>query len=388
MQAPGHLKFVATTLAGLESVCAAELTAIGALEVLPLRRAVSFSGPRSLMYRANYEVRTALRILMPLGEIAFSELNEFHLKLMKVPWEQWFTHERTIAVEAVGNHPCFTNTLFAAQKCKDAIADRFRNKFSIRPSVDLDDPDVRIHVYLNATGATVSLDSSGDPLFKRGYRKGSVPAPLNEVLAAGMVMLSGWDASTPFYDPFCGSGTIPIEAALIASRVPPGKFRERWSFMNWLGFDAELWESVKSEAQSHEVKPAVSINASDMDARSLTITRRNISAAGCGDIIKTELSLFEEFQFPPAPGLIVTNPPYGERLREFDQVSFYKKVGDVLKRNCPGYHAWLIGSDLHAIKFIGLKPEQKIILYNGQLECRFLHFSLFAGSRKDRLTNS
>ena len=214
----------------------------------------------------------------------------------------------------------------------------------------------------------------------------SVQAPLNEVLAAGLIRLSDWDGEMPFFDPFCGSGTLAIEAAMIRSRRPAGSFRKNWSLMNWSDFDKPLWEKTVQEAKSDILPLNTEIHASDIDAGNLNVARRNISAAGLEGQITTTRSAFENFPFPDRPGFILTNPPYGERLREFDQISFYKGLGNVLKKNCPAYQAWILGSDANAMKFIGLKPDKKFNVYNGQLACRFMKYSLFSGKRKDHLS--
>jgi putative N6-adenine-specific DNA methylase len=377
--------FVATTLAGIETVCASELTQLGAGDVEVLNRAVKFKGDKALMYRANYECRTALRILKPLASFEVEDAQKYYEVLYSFPWEKVFAGTATFAIEAVGTHPAFTNTLFAVQRCKDALVDRFRNLTGQRPSVDLDNPDVQIHVHLQKERIGISLDSSGEPLFKRGYRLASVPAPLNEVLAAGLIKLSGWDGKTDLYDPFCGSGTIAIEAALMASRVPAGKFRESYGFKKWADFDAPLWEKIKVQANEKTGKPECLISASDIEQRCLDITRRNSASAGMNEFVHLQLSAFERFPFPAKGGFIIANPPYGERLRPFDLVALYKGIGDTLKRNCAGYEAWIIGSDFAALKYIGLKPSKKIIVFNGPLECRFVQFRVFSGSRKEHL---
>jgi putative N6-adenine-specific DNA methylase len=382
---PQYKDFVATTLSGLEGVCAAELTALGAADVKVLNRAVSFSGDKALMYRANYECRTALRILKPLASFEVLDEKRYYNALRNFPWENIFSSSGTFAIEAVGNHPAFTNTMFAVQRCKDAIVDRFRDQSGERPSVNLEDPDIQIHVHLQKEKVNISLDSSGEPLFKRGYRCASVPAPLNEVLAAGLIMLAGWDAKTDLFDPFCGSGTIAIEAAMMATNTPAGKFRKNFGFEKWQDFEPGLLEQIKKDADTKIRKQECRITASDIEGRSIDITRRNADSAGMKDNIITQVSSFENFPFPPGPGLIVANPPYGERLRPFDMVALYKAIGDTLKRNCAGYDAWIIGSDVDSIKFIGLKPSKKIVVFNGPLECRFSQFRVFSGSRKDHL---
>lgn len=374
---------VATTLAGMEGVCAAELETLGAVEVMPLKRAVRFRGDQLLMWKANYCCRTALRILVPLAEYSVASTDEYYKMLNGYAWEKLMSNANTFAIEAVGGHPAFTNTMFAAQKAKDALVDRFRKLTGERPSVNIDDPDFRIHIHLQKDRIGVSLDSSGQPLFKRGYRVGTVPAPLNEVLAAGLIHLSGWDGSAPFFDPFCGSGTIPVEAALIAKKVPAGFFRKQWGFMRWQDFDEPAWRSLRETCDALQCTVTTRIYASDIDARNLNIARRNMESAGVAGLISTRLSSFEQFEFPRDPGLILCNPPYGERLRPFDMVELYKSIGDTLKKHCAGYQAWMIGSDAESMKFIGLRPEKKLIIFNGPLECRFLKFSIFDGSRKD-----
>ncbi len=373
---------VATTLAGLETVCAAELEALGASGVLPLKRAVRFQGDQSLMWKTNYCSRTALRILVPIAEYSVESAEEYYTMLNGYAWEKIMSVNDTFAIEAVGNHPSFTNTMFAAQKAKDAIADRFRKQTGQRPSVNLRDPDLRIHIHLQQERIGVSLDSSGEPLFKRGYRLAAVPAPLNEVLAAGLICLSGWDRQTPFFDPFCGSGTIPIEAALMAKEVPAGFFRQQWGFMRWKDYDEKAWLALRKTCDDKQHPSDTKIFASDLDAKNLNIARRNMDSAGVLPMISTQLSSFEQYAFPPAPGFILGNPPYGERLRPFDMIEQYKGFGDTLKKHCAGYQAWLIGSDMETMKFIGLKPDRKIPVFNGPLECRLLKFTMYDGSRK------
>jgi putative N6-adenine-specific DNA methylase len=381
-----YQQLVATTLAGLEAVCAQELEALGATHVEAANRAVRFQGDKAIMYKTNYCSRTALRILVPLADYAVEDTEAYYKVINGYAWEKLFTCDNTFAIEVVGNHPSFTNSMFAAQKCKDAIVDRFRSIYDKRPGVDLDQPHVRIHIHLQRERITVSLDSSGEPLFKRGYRIGSVPAPLNEVLAAGLILLSGWDRKLPFFDPFCGSGTIPIEAALMAKEAPAGKFRTSWGFMKWADYDEALWNTVKAEADALQHETETEIYASDIDIKNLNIARRNMEAAGVHALIKTTPADFNTYAFPQTPGIIVANPPYGERLRPFDMVGQYKAIGDTLKHHCPGYQAWLIGSDMETMKFIGLKPDKKIIVFNGPLECRFMKFSIFDGSRKQMKT--
>lgn len=370
-------ELIVTTLAGLEEVCAKELESLGAENIEVLHRAVKFKGDKHLMYSVNYMCRTALRVLKPLYFFRCNDIDQYYRKLINFSWEKVFDVSDTFAIDVVGKHPSFTNTMFAAQKCKDAIADRFRKLYGRRPSVNIEFPDVRINIFLQQGQISVLLDSSGEPLFKRGWRRASVPAPINEVLAAGLILLSGWDKKKAFYDPFCGSGTIPVEAAMIATSTPAGFFRRKFGFMTWQDYDERLFKTVKEKFDQQVKKMECTITSSDISGRSVEIARRNIRSAGFEENIHVKISSFENLLFKEGTGVIIANPPYGERLKSEDIVDMYKRIGDKLKHNCRGYDAWVIGSDINAIKFIGLHPSKKIKVYNGPLECRFLHFNIY-----------
>jgi len=279
------------------------------------------------------------------------------------------------------NQSAFTNTLFVAQKAKDAIADRFRTIYGSRPSVDLDNPDLRINIHLQKELCTVSLDSSGHSLHKRGYRKRTWEAPISEVLAAGLIRLSGWDREAPLYDPMCGSGTIPMEAAMLASSTPAGYFRQEFGFMKWRDFDSTLWDRVKTEANERIRPVTVPIHGSDSARQAIHAAKINIRKTHLGPDIQIQVANFHATKPPFETGLMLMNPPYDERIQLDDGIAFYRSLGDTLKHLYSGWQAWIISSDLKALKFFGLKPARKIPLFNGPLECRFVKFDLYEGRK-------
>lgn len=375
-------KLIGKTLAGLEEILAAELTALGAEDVELLKRAVSFSADQELMYKANLWCRTALRFLKPIAFFKAVTNEDLYENVFNYPWEKVFNTEQTFVIDAVVSNSEFTHSQFVAQKAKDAIADRFREKFKRRPSVDLQAPDIRINIHIYKDDCTLSLDSSGESLHKRGYRLLTNEAPMSEVLAAGLILLSGWDRKSNFVDPMCGSGTIACEAAMIARNIAPARYRKNWGFEHWRDFDVKLWKRIKAEVASHEVPYNGTILASDISEKAIGIARINARSAGLSDTIRISRNAFADLVPPPAPGVLVTNPPYGERIKEEDIIALYKSIGDILKRKYTGYDAWMISSDINALKFVGLKPSRKIPVFNGPLECRFVKFSMYGGSKK------
>jgi putative N6-adenine-specific DNA methylase len=372
---------IAKTVSGLEDVLAAELETLGAEGVMKLNRAVSFMGDTEIMYRVNYACRLALRVLKPVFHFEILEQKDLYEKIYEFPWEDYLDADHSFAIDAVISYTVFTNSQFVAQRAKDAIADRLREKLGRRPSVDLDNPDLKVNVHLFKDLCTVALDSSGQSLHRRGYRKSTGPAPINEVLAAGLVKLSEWDMATPLFDPMCGSGTLLIEAAMAARNMPAGFFREAWGFMKWRDFDATLWEKVKEECNALATTQPLQIHGSDRAARAIESARENLKFTNLYEDIILETSSFEEANPPFEKGFIISNPPYDERIEIEDSLAFYKMIGDTLKRKYAGYTAWFISSDLETIKFIGLRPSRKIQIYNGPLECRFLKFEMFAGKK-------
>ena len=377
---------VIKTLASLEEPLAKELSEIGIKDTKVLRRGVSFSGTLADIYRANMFCRTAIAVLREVGTFTFSDKEDFHQKMMKIDWSKYFGPEKTIVIYSVATRSeVFSNTLFLSQLTKDAVADYFREKTGIRPTVNKDDADIRLNIYVNENRCIVSLDSSGEPLFKRGYRKQGGGAPLNEVLAAGLIMHSGWDRKSPFVDPMCGSATFSIEAALMALNIAPGSLRKVFSFMHWNDFDPELWNQIKKEAKEQETNNMPPIVAGDVASKSIDISRKNILQAGFLGQIKLQKQDFFLSHPPAGKGVVILNPPYGERMKRDNLNEFYTKIGDTLKKQYPGYKAGIITSDVPAMKSIGLKPIKRVPTFNGALECKFMVYEIFAGTHKDHV---
>jgi putative N6-adenine-specific DNA methylase len=375
--------FIAKTISGLEEVLEKELLNLGAANIKRLTRAASFEGDTALLYRINYACRTALRVLVPIANFKVNEQQELYDRIKEIPWETYLDDSGTLAIDAVISSSVFTNSQFVAQKAKDAVVDRFRGISGVRPSVDLENPSLRINVHLQQQECTVSLDSSGNSLHKRGYRMKGGEAPLSEVLAAGIVLLSGWDPATPLYDPMCGSATVLTEAALIATSTPPGTYRREFGFMKWKDFDKELWKQVKGEEDA-KIRPAQApIRGADTSQGSVIIAKDNIHHARLDRYIRIERANFHTTKPPFEQGTILMNPPYDERMKLDDSVAFYKSLGNTLKHIYSGYRAWILTGEMNAMKFIGLKPFRKYPVFNGPLECRLLGFELFGGSLKE-----
>ena len=369
--------FLAKTLAGLEDVLAEELRTLGASNVQPLKRAVSFEGDRSLLYRANYELRTALRILIPIHSFSAFNERDFYDAVRDIDWSAYMGVNDTLAVDAIAQGEVFRHSKYLGLLTKDAIVDQFRDRYNRRPNVDTISPTLRVNVHVQGAHADISLDSSGDSLHRRNYRRDTVEAPLNEVLAAGMVLLSGWNGQGPFVDPMCGSGTIPIEAAMLATNTPPQIRRVSFGFFKWPDFDQKLWKTVKEEADAKIQAFEFQILASDKDPRARNATALNLMSAELEGAIWVEKTPFEKLESPKLPGTLIMNPPYDERLKIEDTITFYKNIGDVLKKRWPGWSAWVISSNRDALKHIGLKSARKITLFNGALECSFQKFEMY-----------
>ena len=372
---------IATTQFGLEGVLAAELNELGANDIEILSRAVKFRGDLNLLYKCNLYLRTALKILKPIA--TFEALNELDLynNVKKIDWSEFLTTDQTFAIDGTTSGEVFTHSKFVALKSKDAIVDQFREIDGIRPSINVDDPDLQINIHISEVACSVSIDSTGLPLSKRGYRLEQIFAPISEVLAAGIILLSGWDKKSNFYDPMCGSGTFSIEAALIAQNIPNGRLRH-FAFEKWKDFDAAQWEQIKKDSESN-IKPFEGkIFASDIEKRAVEIAVQNARRAGVEELISFKNSDFLSSTPEGDPGVVVLNPPYGERLQSDDIVEFYKGIGTRLKHFYNGSDAWIISANLEALKFIGLKPSRKIKLYNGQLECKLNKFELYRGSKR------
>ena len=389
---------IAKTFKGLEEVLAQELIALGANNVQIGRRAVSFTGDKALLYRANLCLRTALRILVEISRPRNLETSRSHTPedalydLVKaIDWSKYMNVDNTFAIDVTVYSELFRNSRFVTYKVKDAIADYWMERAHKRPNVNTDNPDVRINVHIANEQVTVSLDSSGESLHKRGYRVATTEAPINEVLAAGMLLMAGWQGQCDFYDPMCGSGTIPIEAALIARNIAPGVFRKEFGFERWPDFDAELWNDIYND-DSAERDFAHKIYGSDASFFAIQQAAKNVKSAGVQKDVELRQIRMEELKITNDQSpmtntspLVMLNPPYGERLASNkDMEDLYGKIGTALKHQFAGATAWIISSNDAAMKCIGLKPSKKIRLLNGELDCQFNKYELFQGKRNER----
>lgn len=374
---------VARTLGGLEPLLARELTALGATNVKEAKRAVTFNGGMETMMKANLWCRTALRILIPIHK--FTAMNEEALYegVSKVKWNSFMTIDHTFAVDSTTNGTIFTHSKYAALVTKDAIVDQFRKIEGRRPDVDTEKADLRIHIHIKQSLVTISLDSSGRSLHMRGYRGQEVDAPINEVLAAGMIMMSGWDKKSDFYDFMCGSGTIPIEAALMASNRAPGLINPDFTFLGWDKTDQKTWDKVVEEARKAEKAPEGKFFGSDIDGRAVGASKSNAQDAGIFDLINFEKADFRNVKPEAEGGCLIVNPPYGERLDDTDIGALYKEIGDKWKTDFPGFNAWIVSSNMGALKKVGLRPSKKYQMFNGPLECKLQGYELYSGSRKE-----
>ncbi len=372
------MNLIAKTFAGLEEVLANEIEELGGTNIQQLNRSVSFDADLRLLYSVNYRLRTALKILKPIKDFNFDNVDDFYDQLYDIAWEEYFDKSKSIFVDSVVNSSFFNNTKFAALKTKDAIVDRFRDKFNSRPSVLTRQPDVKINIYVKENYCNISLDSSGEALFKRGYRVKSGPASLNEVLAAGLIKLSGWDGKNELLDFMCGSGTIPIEGTMLGLRIPPQIKRKKFAFQHWTDFDQKIWDEVVEDALMQQSTNLIETFASDISQNTLDEAQENIANAGLSSYIKTRRTSFDRISFQQ-PKHIVFNPPYGKRIGTGNEniFDFYKRIGDTLKNNFVDSEAWMITSNLKALKNLGLRTSKKIILYNGPLESRFVKYELY-----------
>ena len=378
------MKLVAKTLYGLEKVLAGELVSLGAAGVKAVNRAVLFEGDKELLYRINYSSRTALSVLMTIGEFRIRSKDDLYVKASGIGWDLYLDAGDTFSIVPVINSPYFTHTGYAGLVLKDSIADYFRRKTGIRPSVNAGDPGILINLHVSNDLVTISLDSSVIPLFKRGYRQEQSVAQINEVLAAGILMLSGWDTSSALTDPMCGSGTIPIEAGLMACNVPPGKFRKYFGFQRWKDFDGELFMKIKLDSDKKIISSPVKIFASDISGQAVIQTNINVARAGLSDVVSVEVSDFKDLKNRGDRGFVFLNPPYGQRLQPEELDNLYSMIGTTLKHNFEGSTAWLVTSNKESLKKVGLKPKEKHTLFNGALECTLLKFEMYPGTRKNK----
>lgn len=376
----GKEKFVAKTYAGLEQILKEELEQLGAENCRIGTRAVEFEGDMSMLYRANYYCRFALRILWNVHQFTFRDNNQFYEEIYKYPAEEIMSVHNTLAFNVTMSGNMFKTPLYAALLAKDAVCDRFREKFDERPSVNKDNPDIQFNIHIFNNNAALYLDASGESLHKRGYRVSSHPAQISEVVAAAMVKLSGWKHDCDLIDPMCGSGTILIEAAMSALNIPAGFYREKYGFFNWKNFDRRFWEKIVNEA---DIKDDVPINfyGSDISTRFIGMAKANVQEARLSDFVRLQRCAISESAPKRTPAYLIFNPPYGERLDMEDIEDFYKQIGNSLKQKFAGCTAFLISSNMEAVKRIGLHPSKKTTLYNGALECKFLRYDLYAGSK-------
>lgn len=372
---------VAKTQFGLEEVLAAELTALGATSVETHNRAVSFSGDKALMYKANLHVRTALKILVPVEKFKARDERDLYEEVRRIDWTKYMDVDGTLAIDGILNSEYFNHSQYIALKCKDAIVDQFRDRYGRRPSVDVMQPDLRLNVHITRDDCTISLDSSNESLHRRGYRGESTLAPLNEVTAAGLILLSGWDGKGVFMDPMCGSGTILIEAAMFAKNIPANMLRRQFGFETWKDFDAALWKQVKQEARDNIREADATFIGGDTVFKVIEIARANAGRAGLAQDITFSNKRFEEQRPPASGGIVIMNPPYGERLPVEEINAFYKSIGDKLKKDFKGYQVWILSSGKEALKKVGLQASKRIMLYNGALECKFHRFDIYEGTR-------
>jgi putative N6-adenine-specific DNA methylase len=379
----GDFEMKATTFHGLEDVLVNELLKLGAKNIEPFKRGVAFTGDKGFMYKANLCLRTALKVLVPLFSFHADNEHELYDNIKKFEWEKLLDADDTLAINATVNSEIFNHSLYVSQKTKDAICDRFVDKFSVRPDVDLDKPTIRIYVHIFKNFVNVSLDSSGDSLFKRGYRVDIDTAPMKEVLAAGMVLLSNWQPHLPLIDGMCGSGTLGIEAALYANNIPPGVFREEFGFMKWRDYDKELWDTIYTSSINRIKDDMPNIISSDIEIIPLEMAKRNGAVAKVDDVIQYEHISFFDLMPTKPHGTILLNPPYDERIKMEDTNAFYKQIGDKLKKDFGGWTCWIITSNMEAMKCIGLHPSKKMTLFNASLECKLLKYEMYSGSKKE-----
>ncbi|WP_222983723.1 THUMP domain-containing class I SAM-dependent RNA methyltransferase [Flagellimonas meishanensis] len=380
----GNFKMLAKTLYGFEPILAKELRNLGAGNVNEGVRNVTFEGDLGFLYKANLCLRTALKVLRPIKTFKVFTERDLYQNVYAIDWASYFDVDKTFAMDTTMSSEVFKNSMYVSQKGKDALVDKFRHQVQKRPNVNSQNADVRINIHLFDNTCTVSLDSSGDSLHQRGYRIATNIAPINEVLAAGLLLMTGWDGRTDFLDPMCGSGTFLIEAAMIACNIPANINRESYAFMQWKDYDAELHEKIVNASLNRTREFHHKIMGCDKAPSAERKAEENVENSQLSEYIDIERKDFFRSEKPVDGKLhMVFNPPYGERL-PIDADEFYKKIGDTLKQNYPGTDAWMITSNLEALKSVGLKTSRKIKVFNGKLESRLVKYEMYSGSKKDR----
>ena len=386
---------VAKTLFGFEEILAKELRNLGAGNVVEGVRSVSFEGDTGFMYKANLCLRTAIKIIKPIHSFTVRNENELYKKIYAFDWTEFLSVDTTFAIDTTVNSEIFTHSLYVSQKVKDAIVDKFRDTDGKRPDVDVKHPDIRINIHIDREYCNVSLDSSGRSLHQRGYRTATNIAPINEVLAAGLLLLSGWDGQCDFLDPMCGSGTLLTEAAMIACNIPANINRKEFAFEKWEDFDQELFEKIVAASLNKTREFHHKIIGYDKAPSAVRKAIDNVENANLTEYITVERkNFFDTEKFTEERLHMVFNPPYGERLdrsdldSDFDVEEFYASIGDTLKQNYPGTEAWFITSNLEALKFVGLRPSRKIKVFNSHLESRLVKYVMYEGSKKAKYQNN
>ncbi|MCE2611884.1 THUMP domain-containing protein [Flavobacteriaceae bacterium D16] len=382
-----NFKMLAKCFYGFEPILAKELRQLGAGKVEEGIRNVTFEGDLGFMYKANLCLRSALRILKPIASFPVRSENDLYRRIKEIPWERYLGQDQSLTIDSVLKSETFTHSLYVSQKAKDAIADRFRNLFDKRPNVDTRNPDLRIHIHIQNQQCHLSLDSSGNSLHHRGYRTATNIAPINEVLAAGLLLMSGWNGRSDFLDPMCGSGTFLVEAAMIACNIPANINRERFGFQTWKDYDESLFEKIVEASLNKTREFHFKIEGYDKAPSAVSKARTNIEEAKLEEYISIEhQDFFKTAKESQGPLHMVFNPPYGERLN-VEMERFYKQIGDTLKQGYPNTQAWMITANLDALKHVGLRTSRKIKVYNGQLEARLVQYEIYEGSRKSKYQN-
>ncbi len=377
-----EFEMIAKTFKGLENVLANELIALGANNVQIGRRAVNFTGDKALMYKANLHLRTASRILKPIHTFRAKDADQVYEAVKKINWQNYMSAEQSFAIDSTVFSDTFRHSRYVTYRVKDAIVDYFREKENKRPNVKVTSPDLYINVHIANETVTISLDASGESLHKRGWRDAQTTAPINEALAAGLLLIAGWDGTRDLVDPMCGSGTFLIEAAMIALNIPPGIYRQGFAFEHWHDFDEELFQDLYND-DSAEREFNHHIYGSDSSFYAIKAAEKNIKSAGLQKYISVRQAPLQTLQAPSQDCLLLSNPPYGERIEPADIFKLYSEIGTLLKHQFAGNTAWLISSNEDALKHIGLKPSKKIKMLNGDLDCLFVKYELFKGEHKD-----
>lgn len=373
-----EFEMIAKTFQGLENVLAEELTQLGANNIKIGRRMVSYTGDQEMLYRSNFCLRTAIRVLKPIKHFRATSADEVYEAVKAIDWTQYLSNDTTFAVDSVVYSTEFRHSKFVAYKVKDAIVDQFRENTGNRPNIRVSNPDIQLNMHIAEYDCTLSLDSSGESLHRRGYRQEAVEAPLNEVLAAGIILMTGWRGETDFIDPMCGSGTLPIEATLIARNIAPGVFRKSFAFERWADFDAELFDKIYND-DSQEREFLHHAYGYDNNRAAVAIAGQNVKAAGLTNDITIEFQDFKDFTQPAEKSIIVTNPPYGERIKPEDLLGLYKMIGGQFKHQFVDNEAWVLSYREECFDAIGLKSSLKVPLYNGSLECELRKYQMFSG---------